>query len=205
MSLESGVTLCRLNHELLPEPGSPIARTTMPFGGRGAAAGTAAGTCGACGTDAAGACGFGALPGASATPSVRQIPSAARDNTFDGGGCEGLSYGLLATASSASTATTTATSAVPRGPSPLVAGRPDCRSSCGLSASRLRFDFGSFRIRALARGLARGSLPPVLPALLRIEIRGLQGRRRRLVCPAPGLSFCGAVGDRASIYACSGL
>ena len=31
MSLESGFMLWRLNHELLPEPGSPIARTTVPF------------------------------------------------------------------------------------------------------------------------------------------------------------------------------
>lgn len=30
-SLESGMMSCRLNHELLPEPGSPIARTTAPF------------------------------------------------------------------------------------------------------------------------------------------------------------------------------
>ena len=34
MSLESGTTLCRLNHELLPEPGRPMASTTRPFGGR---------------------------------------------------------------------------------------------------------------------------------------------------------------------------
>ena len=43
MSLESGTTLCRLNHVLLPEPGSPIASTTIPLGGRcgaEAAAGT---------------------------------------------------------------------------------------------------------------------------------------------------------------------
>jgi hypothetical protein len=33
MSLESGVMLWRLNHELLPEPGSPIASTTTPFEG----------------------------------------------------------------------------------------------------------------------------------------------------------------------------
>ncbi len=46
MSLDSGTTLWRLNHELLPEPGSPMARTTTPFGGRWAAAG-GAGTRGA--------------------------------------------------------------------------------------------------------------------------------------------------------------
>ena len=39
MSLESGVMLCRLNHELLPDPGNPMARTTVPFEARGAAAG----------------------------------------------------------------------------------------------------------------------------------------------------------------------
>ena len=39
MSLESGTTLWRLNHELLPEPGRPIARTTTPFGGRCGVAG----------------------------------------------------------------------------------------------------------------------------------------------------------------------
>ena len=31
MSLESGVTLCRLNQELLPDPGSPMASTTTPL------------------------------------------------------------------------------------------------------------------------------------------------------------------------------
>src|SRR6266478_4547105 len=34
-SLERGDILCRLNHELLPEPGRPIAKTTTPFGVRG--------------------------------------------------------------------------------------------------------------------------------------------------------------------------
>ncbi len=52
MSLESGTTLCRLNHELLPEPGSPIASTTIPFGGRAGALGTMAGIAGACGAAA---------------------------------------------------------------------------------------------------------------------------------------------------------
>ena len=41
MSLESGVMLCRLNQELLPDPGNPMARTTVPFEARGAAAGVA--------------------------------------------------------------------------------------------------------------------------------------------------------------------
>src|SRR5438270_180220 len=44
MSLESGFKLCRLNHELLPEPGSPIARTTVPFDARGRCATGAAAT-----------------------------------------------------------------------------------------------------------------------------------------------------------------
>src|SRR5580658_10330508 len=35
-SLESGVMLWRLNHELLPDPGNPIASTTTPLEGRGA-------------------------------------------------------------------------------------------------------------------------------------------------------------------------
>src|SRR5215471_17903531 len=39
MSLESGVMLFRLNQELFPDPGSPIARITDPFGGRGGATG----------------------------------------------------------------------------------------------------------------------------------------------------------------------
>ncbi len=43
MSLESGTTLFRLNQELLPDPGSPIARTTTPFGGRDATTGGTAG------------------------------------------------------------------------------------------------------------------------------------------------------------------
>src|SRR3989442_12173978 len=42
MSLESGVILCRLNQELLPDPGRPIARTTTPLGARGMVAGGAA-------------------------------------------------------------------------------------------------------------------------------------------------------------------
>ena len=33
-SLESGEILCRLNHELFPDPGRPIAKTTTPFGAR---------------------------------------------------------------------------------------------------------------------------------------------------------------------------
>src|SRR6266851_5215120 len=49
MSLESGITLCRLNQELLPEPGRPIASTTRPLGGRWVA-GIAAGPLGAWGT-----------------------------------------------------------------------------------------------------------------------------------------------------------
>jgi len=49
MSLESGTTLWRLNQELLPDPGNPMARTTMPLGGRGPAVETTAGTEGACG------------------------------------------------------------------------------------------------------------------------------------------------------------
>ena len=36
MSLESGVMLWRLNQELFPDPGSPMARTTVPFEARGA-------------------------------------------------------------------------------------------------------------------------------------------------------------------------
>src|SRR5712692_2339601 len=49
MSLESGLMLCRLNQELLPDPGRPIARTTTPFGARGVAAlgGAGAGVFGA--------------------------------------------------------------------------------------------------------------------------------------------------------------
>src|SRR6201987_4009896 len=39
MSLESGVILLRLNQELLPEPGRPMARMTAPLGGRGMAGG----------------------------------------------------------------------------------------------------------------------------------------------------------------------
>ncbi len=35
MSLESGVILCRLNHELFPDPGNPMARITLPFEGVG--------------------------------------------------------------------------------------------------------------------------------------------------------------------------
>src|SRR6202161_3468572 len=52
-SLERGVRLWRLNHELLPEPGSPIASTTTPFGGRGDAAGTAGTFAGAAATGSA--------------------------------------------------------------------------------------------------------------------------------------------------------
>src|ERR1700719_1479411 len=38
-SLESGVMLWRLNHELLPDPGNPIASTTTPLEGRDASSG----------------------------------------------------------------------------------------------------------------------------------------------------------------------
>src|SRR3984885_14867562 len=44
MSLDSGTTLWRLNQELLPEPGSPMASTTTPFGGHWAAGAGAVGT-----------------------------------------------------------------------------------------------------------------------------------------------------------------
>ncbi len=47
MSLESGAMLWRLNHVLLPDPGKPMASTTIPFGGRGGAAGTVSGAWGA--------------------------------------------------------------------------------------------------------------------------------------------------------------
>src|ERR1700739_1978188 len=39
ISLERGVMLLRLNQELLPEPGRPMARMTAPLGGRGIAGG----------------------------------------------------------------------------------------------------------------------------------------------------------------------
>src|ERR1700730_12580864 len=42
MSLERGVTLWRLNQELFPDPGNPMARTTVPFEARGGASGLAA-------------------------------------------------------------------------------------------------------------------------------------------------------------------
>ncbi len=70
MSLESGTTLWRLNHELLPEPGSPIARTTIPFGGRADAAGTAAGTRGACGAASASGSAPSSAPSSGAISSV---------------------------------------------------------------------------------------------------------------------------------------
>jgi hypothetical protein len=48
MSLESGVILCRLNHELFPEPGSPMARITLPLGTSGAVTEEVATTAAAC-------------------------------------------------------------------------------------------------------------------------------------------------------------
>ena len=69
MSLESGTTLWRLNQELLPEPGRPMARTTMPFGGRVAAAGTAVGTRGACGTASAAGSAVSSAPSSGAVSS----------------------------------------------------------------------------------------------------------------------------------------
>src|ERR1019366_905362 len=53
--------LCRLNHELLPEPGNPIARTTGPLVGR---AGAACSTC----TGTASGAATGATGGGSAAP-----------------------------------------------------------------------------------------------------------------------------------------
>src|SRR6202008_684375 len=60
MSLESGVILLRLNQELLPEPGRPMARMTAPLGGRGMAGGVgckvaSAGTAGIVGAPVEGA------------------------------------------------------------------------------------------------------------------------------------------------------
>ena len=73
MSLESGTTLWRLNHELLPEPGSPMARTTTPFGGRGGTAGIA----GTLGADATGE----VTAGSSASPVSENSPSAPSTGT----------------------------------------------------------------------------------------------------------------------------
>ena len=69
MSLESGTTLWRLNHELLPEPGNPMARTTTPFGGRCGAAGTA-GTLGATGEVTVGSSASPASESSSSAPST---------------------------------------------------------------------------------------------------------------------------------------
>ncbi len=74
MSLESGTTLCRLNHELFPEPGSPIARTTMPFGGRADAAGTAAGTRGAGGRASASGSPASSAPSSGASGAISSVP-----------------------------------------------------------------------------------------------------------------------------------
>lgn len=68
MSLESGVMLFRLNHELLPEPGRPIERMTAPFGGLGGAAGMEAGAAGGVaasedGVGGAAVCVAGLVPG----------------------------------------------------------------------------------------------------------------------------------------------
>src|SRR5882724_6530672 len=60
MSLDNGVMLCRLNHELFPDPGNPMARITVPLGTRGAAAGA----------------GFAADGATGATPSPSVVASA---------------------------------------------------------------------------------------------------------------------------------
>jgi hypothetical protein len=73
MSLESGTTLWRLNHELLPEPGRPIARTTTPFGGRCGAAGVD-GTLGAAAAE-------GVALGSSASPASGNSSSAGSAGT----------------------------------------------------------------------------------------------------------------------------
>jgi len=76
MSLESGTTLWRLNHVLFPEPGSPIASTTIPLGARAAAAG-AAGSFGG----AVAATGAGTWPSASAaSEKLSSDPPASADS-----------------------------------------------------------------------------------------------------------------------------
>src|SRR5437667_1049653 len=49
-SLESGVTPRRLNQVVLPEPGNPMASTTMPLGMGISVRGRGAGICAGCGT-----------------------------------------------------------------------------------------------------------------------------------------------------------
>src|ERR1039458_7426354 len=80
-SLESGEMLWRLNQELLPDPGSPIASTTTPFEGRGvsasggAAAALATRLCVTATADDAVSCGT-AWAGLAASPpdSTRGVP-----------------------------------------------------------------------------------------------------------------------------------
>ena len=52
MSLERGVILWRLNQELFPDPGNPMARITLPFGTRGATVGEAFAAAGITGASA---------------------------------------------------------------------------------------------------------------------------------------------------------
>src|SRR5207244_286843 len=97
MLLESGVTLCRLNQELLPDPGSPMASTTTPlvafdvigvvagvFGiGAGSARGCAVVASGAsiiasAGCDAVADCGLRPVSRASAPSTSTATPTAAR-------------------------------------------------------------------------------------------------------------------------------
>ena len=204
MSLDNGTTLCRLNQELLPEPGSPMASTTMPLGGRAGAAGTAAGV--AWRSRNRSFClgrfqraFFGAppwYPGRSGT-----MPFARRG--------EGLRYGLFATASASATATSAAAAASTLG-GPLATGWRGCSGHSRSPQSGFCFELrlelrnsGSLE-GALILGLAMvesGAGPGACPH----QNMPAAGAEPRADFPAPGLSSCGAVSDRASIYACSGL
>ena len=184
-----------------------MARTTMPFGGRGPRRAPqrelrelqAPPELPASGFTVF-VCGFFRH-----SPLRRQAGS---EHAFRSGRSESLGNGLLPAASSASASTAAAASAHAlrvatggrlcgrAGSACGLFARPDAHQTQRSGAQKLRARSGQTQARS-PRPRARG--------LLRIEIRRLQRRRRRLTSLPPELSFCGAVSDRASIYACSGL
>ena len=187
-----------------------MARTTMPFGGRAAATGTGGGSLRRL---TAGDRGFGFALGrclffrcstaASTCPTSGMMPFAAAGVNACATACSrprpprprpprrrrprvrveppgcGRSRGRRAAVSASD-------------PSIVSDGASGCGSNSGSGGSG-SFHFGCGGVRSRAA------------SLFCIKICRLQGWRRRLTRLTPGLSFCVAVSDRASIYACSGL
>jgi hypothetical protein len=171
MSLERGLMLLRLNHELLPEPGRPMARTTVPLGDAGDA-GEVSGTEADSGTFAGGASAFEELAAAGVGLDAGRLrprpprPRRRRGRELPLPGLEGAARSD-ATAASGSASPAGTASASP------VSG-PDSGSGSGVGGSSAAVDSGcdSKYAGCSGAGCAAASLSVFL-SLSRIHLRML--------------------------------